>query len=238
MYPYFCSRVFYGRQTATNHALADGPVGDELNKRLEKRLGVKIIGRWIDLGHAHLYGVGHPIRNHEDIAGLKIRVAGGKANEMRIEALGASAVTIPWPELRSHIERNEVDGLLTSHATVASDRLWEAGINSAFEDFEYFAQYVPMVRRSFWEAMPEDLQQIVLESWEQIVAPAREAAAESQESARHTLMQNGVNIVRPGPEAVSAWRERIMPFQETIVNTLGIDGAIVEKATIQLYQNE
>ena len=108
---------FYGRTAQANYAVLDSDIGARINAGIEKNLQVKVVGRWIDLGHAHLFGVHRKINRHEDIKGLKVRVAGGLANKLRIQALGGVPTIIPWPDLPEYMQLGRVDAVLTSYET-------------------------------------------------------------------------------------------------------------------------
>lgn len=79
----------YGAPVRAGLAMADGPPGRGIDASIERNLRVTVLGRWLEPGHANPYMVNHPIRRHEDIAGRRIRVAGGVANELRLAAMGA-----------------------------------------------------------------------------------------------------------------------------------------------------
>ncbi|MFH1139155.1 MAG: TRAP transporter substrate-binding protein DctP [Pseudomonadota bacterium] len=230
----FLLPAFYGRGPDAYHALLDGPVGRALVARLESRLDVKVIGRWLDLGHANLYGVTRKISRHEDIAGLRIRSPGGLANEARIKALGGESVDIPWPDLPQALARGAVDGLLTTDATLAGARLWEVGVRFAFEDHEYFPMYVPMMRGGFWRRLSEAQRTAVLESWEAVVDEARREAAADQKEAAVQLTAHGIEVVRPDQGETDRWREKILPAQDAIVKDMGMDADLVEQAMKEL----
>lgn len=85
----FLLPMFYGLEHAVNYAVRDGEIGAILNQRLESVTGVRVLGRWIDLGEAHLFTRGVTCDGPEDIKGMRLRVAGGKGNAARIRALGA-----------------------------------------------------------------------------------------------------------------------------------------------------
>ena len=230
----FLLPCFYGRPARDTYDILNGPVGTALNNRVEKATQARVIGSWIDLGHAHLYGVTRKITAHEDISGLRIRVAGGAANEMRITALGGTPFSIAWPDLPIKLEQKVVDGILTTHETVRSAKLWEHGIRYAFEDREYFPQYIPLIRNSFWNRLPDDLKKIITRTWEEHVDQARAEAAEAQLSARDVLLSHGVEIVTPSPAAVTTWREHIFPAQPKMVQALRIDPELLKQTMSEL----
>lgn len=225
----FLLPAFYGRDASEIHAIVDGPVGDRISRSIETALSVAVIGRWIDLGHAHLFSVDTPLRRHEDIRGMKIRVAGGLGNALRIKALGGEPVIIAWPDLPLKLTRGVVAGVLTSFETVASASLWNQGIRYAFADKEYFPQYVPMIRRAFWNRMPPELREIILKTWETHVDEARRAASAAQAAARATLTANGVAITAPDPADLRKWRGRLMQQQAEMAREMKIDADLLDR---------
>lgn len=232
----FLLPMFYGRDVQVNYRLRDGKIGQDISRRLENKTGVKVLGRWINLGYAHLYSLNKPLKKHEDIAGLRIRAAGGPANLERLAALGAEPVVIPWPDLPLALQQGEVDGVLTSHASVVSADLWASGIQYAFEDRQYFPQYVPLVSHLFWQRLSVEQQQILQQCWEQGVDEARSAARSAQEQARKDLIGHGVRVTAPSEQELSLWRDRIMEKQDDLVTLLGIDLNLVRQARDMLMQ--
>ncbi len=224
----FLLPAFYGREAEEIHAIVDGPAGDRISESIETALSVKVIGRWIDLGHAHLFTVNTPVRRHEDIRGMKIRVAGGLGNALRIEALGGDPMIIAWPDLPPKLTQGVVEGVLTSFETVASAGLQNDGIRYAFADKQYFPQYVPMIRRAFWDRMPSDLRAVILRTWEQQVDGTRKAAAEAQMAARGTLSKNGVVITEPDPAELRKWRRTLMARQAEMARKMKIDPGLLD----------
>ena len=230
----FLLPVFYGSRAEEIYRILDGPVGKELDKRIESTLSVKVIGGWIDLGHAHLFGIRHQIRRHEDIEGLRVRVAGGLANKLRIQGLGGDPVIIPWPDLPDHISQDRVDAVLTTYETVKSAHMCDMGVTSVFEDRQYFPQYVPLIRNSFWKRLPQEIQTLIIQLWEDNIDDSRNLAAASQKQARERLLEEKVMVYQPLPEQMAAWRNRLLPLQDGFVKQLGIDPELVRKVTQEL----
>lgn len=223
--------LFYGREASEHHRIRDGVIGERVSTSIETLLGVEVPGRWLDLGHAHLYFTDSPVSKHEDLSGRKIRIPGGVANRGRLEAFGAEPTVIAWPDLPNALKQGRVSGVLTTHETVRSASLWEQGIRYGFEDMEYFAQYVPMVNGQFWNGLPPDLQRVVRDSWDAIVDEERRQAAESQVHAREEMLRRGIKLYQPEPDALVQWRERALQRQPEMVDTMGVSRELVELAT-------
>lgn len=225
----FLLPLFYGRPARANYNVVDGAIGQTIAARLEGNLQLKVVGRWIDLGHAHLFGVGKKILRHEDIEGLRVRVAGGAANKLRIQDLGGRPTIIPWPDLPEYMQQGRVDAVLTSYETVQSAMLWEKGIKHAFEDREYFPQYIPLVRLSFWNKLSDDIRRILTDTWEKHVDAARQEAAEAQINAKNILVENGVEVVIPDPHQMETWRQKMLSKQDEFVKILKINPELVSQ---------
>ncbi len=221
----------FARDPEVIHALSDGPLGAEISRRMEESLNVVVLGRWLDLGHAHLFFAGRRVTSHREIENLRIRVAGGLGNELRIRTLGGLPVVIPWNDLPFYLQQKRLDGVLTTYETALSGRLWEYGIRYAFEDHQYFAQYVPLMRRTFWNRLSPDDRRTIREVWESVVDTQRRAAVRAQEEARLVLERNGIEIVEPKVEELEATRLQLLLVQEQMAHTLGIPPSILRLLT-------
>ncbi len=232
----FLLPLFYGRSAVENHAVLDGEVGQELNRRIEDALGVVVPGKWLDLGYANLYMLQRRVTTPEDLKHLKIRVAGGQANALRIQAMGAESVIVPWTDLPLWLERRKIDGILTTNETIRSAKLWEHGLQFCLEDREYFPMYVPIVSARLWRLLPEDIRQGVRELWDETALWEREQAVTAQQEARKALEDHGVEFVVPDQEQIRAWRKKLLVHQKKIMNAVGIDEALYQQAAAILKQ--
>lgn len=223
----FLLPCFYGRSVEMNYRILAGEIGRTINQRIEKQLPVSVLGRWIDLGHAHLFSMEKKISRHEDIHGLKVRFAGGVANELRISALGGIPASIPWPDLPEYMRQKKIDAVLTSYESIESAGLKNKGIRYAFEDSQYFAQYVPLVRGSFWRKLSPEIQEVIRQTWEEGVDRARAEAAVAQSNAKKTLMKKGVEVVVPESATLELWRKKLIAEQNDFIQAMNIDPELV-----------
>jgi len=226
--------MFYGVAPEAVYRVMDGPVGQQINQRMEQRLRVKVLGRWIDIGYNHLYSVTRPINHYDDVRGMRIRSPGGSANAARIRVLGGSAVLIPWPDVPLALSQGVVDGLITTHESSVTAKLWDSGMRHGFEDRQYFGQYVPMVSMQFWNRLSPELRKAMTEAWDAIVDGQRSQAAAAQAAARDTLISHGVRMVQPPEEEVAQARRRLMAAQDEIVAELKMDRDMVEAVMREL----
>jgi TRAP-type C4-dicarboxylate transport system substrate-binding protein len=226
--------MFYGLPDDATYAVVDGPVGEEINQAIEEGLGVKVIGKWTDLGFQHTYSTGKPI---EDLQGMKIRIPGGALNAFRVEAMGASPQLVPWADVPLALQQGAVDGLITTNMSAESAKLWDSGVKHTFQDQQYFGQYVPMVGQDFWEELSPEQQQVITESWAAIIEQARADAAAGQDHALQALKDNGVTIVEPSQEELAAKREELTATQADLVEELGLDEELVERTRAEIQKH-
>lgn len=226
--------MFYGVDPDVVHVVMDGKLGDVLNKRLEDRLKVKVLGKWADLGMQHFYSTTKEIKSYDDLKGMKIRFSGGTANAERLKFQGVVPTLIPYPDLPMAMSQGVVQGVATTHESAASAKLYDSGLKYAFEDNQFMGQYVPMIRLSFWEKQPKDIQDAILQSWEISVLKQREMAAKAQGQARDTLVEHGVKMAQPSPASIVAMRKSLMSIQPGVVKEMKIDQDMVDVAMEEL----
>ncbi len=226
--------IFYGRGRDAQYAVWDSEVGQAMNKKLEDRLGVVVIGRWFDLGFGQMFFTDKEVTSHADLKGLKMRAPGGAANLARFKGFDATAVKIAWPDVPQALQRSTVDGVLTTHESVRSAKLWDSGLKYAYDDNQSFFQYVPVMSKRAWDGLPEDLQTLIVDTWESKVDAVRKLAAERQQSARDDGAANGIKRIDASEEDLAAMREKLMAGQAELVGELRIDADLVAKAEAAL----
>lgn len=213
---------FMGLGPAEVRKVVDGPIGQSLQKALEQQLNVKVIGRWLDLGAAHIFTRNAQINTFDDLKGLRIRYAGGEANALRLAALGAIPVLIPWPNVPEALDRKEIDGLLTTTSTVQSAALWEHGIRYAFLSHSYYPFYVPLISGDIWKRLSPDQRSQVTTDWDNIIDNGRALAVHHQDSSLQTLQAHGIVITEPSLQARDKVREALLGQQSSMARKIGI----------------
>lgn len=215
--------MFYGHGREQIYAVVDGPVGDALHEKIEGKLPVEVLGRPIDLGFGTVFSTDTELQVPDDLAGLKVRVPGGPATVQRYEAMSSVPVQISWPDVPQALQTGTVSSLWATQESVASAKLWDAGVKYAMEDRQAIVQYVPLVNRRALEELPEDLQTLLIDTWDEMVDDQRDFAAKRQQDARDLNAENGIATAVPSEDALNAMRQRLMEVQPALVDELGID---------------
>lgn len=221
--------MFYGRSRQEIYKFCDGPTGKEIGAELEKKIGVKIIGKWFDLGHAQTFTVTKELKASADMINLKIRTPGGSGTLARYEVLGANPLKIAWPDVPQALQRGTIDGVMTTFESVRSAKLWDFGLKFGLENNQSFVQYVPMISLKSWNKYPKDIQELIVKVWADKIDGLRDLAAERQKSALEDGRKNGMTINAPSKEDTVATRKKLMAKQDELVKSLKIDPALAKR---------
>ncbi|MBW2308138.1 MAG: TRAP transporter substrate-binding protein DctP [Deltaproteobacteria bacterium] len=222
--------MFFGQPAEVTEKLVDGEMGKAVAESLGKKIRVKVLGRWYELGYIHMHFIKKKVAKLEDFKGLKIRYFGSSVNAERIKAFGASPIMISWADVPMAMVQGTVDGLITSFKSAEGAKLNEAGMKYSVKYRESMLHYLPMVSLKFWSTLPEDLQKIMVDSWNEQVDQQREMARKMQAEAELILEKKGVEIFRPSDELLAKWRKHIMPAQEPFVKKIGMNTELVNIA--------
>ncbi len=202
-----------------------GSEGADLILNSLKSQGIIGLG-WVPYGYNVLAYRDPAIRTLEDMKGRKIRSAASYTIKGTIEALGANATPIPWPDVFMAIQQKTVEGLTAPTGTLVESRLYEV-INNITEAQHLFGTHVLWFREETLRKMPADLQKIVIES-------AREACDQQQkemkgydENATETLKSKGVKVWKIDPQERARWikaTRKVVIEHETKIDEKSKDG--------------
>ncbi len=226
--------MLFGRSVDEIHKITDGPVGAELTAEIEAKLNVKVIGPYLDLGHGSLFTTETPAASLSDLDGLRLRVPGSPSAKVRYTAMGVDSVAISFADVPIALAQGSIDGLMTTHETIRSAKLWESGLKYALDTQGSFLLYIPMIGKPTWDKLDAEVQQVILDTWADTVGGARELAATRQEDARAENIANGIEAVQASPEELAAFREELLPLQDGVVETVRMDPDFVARAAAAL----
>ncbi len=166
-----------------------------------------------------------PIRTVADWKGKKLRVYGSdSANIARI--LGAAPVNMAFGEVYSALEKKTVDGAMTSATNAEPMKFFEV---AKFLDYWYLAGAAMewlVANQKSWDALPKDLQQVVLDSMKEVNLEEKEwaDAIAADERTRKRLPELGMTIVDPPKEEIEKARKLARGAWDTWLTRTGPDG--------------
>jgi tripartite ATP-independent transporter DctP family solute receptor len=102
---------FMFRDNAHMEKVIDGPIGEEMLKKLSDHPNANLVGLcWMNAGTRNVYNSKRPIKEIADLKGLKIRMMGNPVFVDTMNALGGNGVAMGYDQLINALQTGVVDG--------------------------------------------------------------------------------------------------------------------------------
>jgi TRAP-type C4-dicarboxylate transport system substrate-binding protein len=214
--------ALYDQPIETIHRVTDGKAGAMIADEIERKLRSHVLGPWIDNGFNNWFTTRTPLNSLADLKGLKIRNSGGGGQSWRTRFFGALPNVTAWPDVPLALSQGTFDGLITTNESIASVKLWEAGVRFALQDHNSFAAYIPMVSHTFWAALPADLQTVMTELWAENIPVYRSNMAAAQDRGRANMESHGVKFAEVTPAQANEVRNQMLQQQTEVAKDLKV----------------
>ncbi|MCQ4259455.1 TRAP transporter substrate-binding protein [Stutzerimonas stutzeri] len=192
------------------YAVMDGPVGQELGKRLESK-GLIGLGYW-DLGFRQVTNNSRAITGPKDLEGLKIRVIQSPIYLETFKALGANPVPMPFPEVYTGLEQRTVDGQENPFTVIEGSKFNEVQKYLSATNHIYNPQSL-IIGQKTWNRLNADEQALIREAATEATQYQREITQERQGQALESLKQS-MEFNEVDKQALAAFREKVKPVIE------------------------
>ena len=218
----------FGVDPRKAEVLAKSDVGKQIERRIEEKLGVKVLGTWYT--GTTMYVANRPLKTIADFKDLRVRVAGSKLWEEYTRVLGASPVAIAASELFTSAQQGLIDANDSNATAIVGQKLWQVfkyGIRTNHSTIVHAL----MINGDFWNSLTPDIQKIMEDTAAEVTDWEWNYGIEELEKSYKTLEQNGVEIFTPSPKELAVFRDKILTLQEPfLASNPGIDGDLVKQA--------
>lgn len=184
--------LFINRKVAWE--VLDGPVGQEINERIAKEAGIRVLGWFENGGYRHYSSGKKPLKTVDDLKGMKIRTMTNPVHMEIVRSLGASPTPISWPDLYAALQTGVVEGQENSLATFRIPKLEEVQKHIILDGHVYSLNGF-FISEKWFQSLPPDLQEIVTEAGRNATAVNRKVSVANFETDRKYLEGKGVSIV-------------------------------------------
>ena len=175
-------------------AVEDGAIGKKILKDGEQA--------WLrglcfyDAGSRSFYTKDRPIKEPEDLEGLKIRVMKSITANKMVNAMGGAPMPISWGELYTALQQGVVDGAennppsfyLSKHYEVC--KFYSLNEHTSVPDVLVMSTHV-------WNSLSEQEQQWLQEAANESVPVQRQLWEESEQEALEAVKAAGVEVIKP-----------------------------------------
>lgn len=198
----------------------DGEIGDRF---LQYPAAYGLIGlSWYDAGARSLYCSTRPIRTLEDMEGLRIRVQEAEMMSEMMNALGASAIQIPYDQVYAALERKQVDGAENNWSSYEAMQHYEvAGYYTVDEHIRI--PEMQICAQHTWELLSEEDRKIILECARESALYERQLWTEHERAARERALQGQVEEIYLSEEEKEKFQAAMEPIYQQYYADFGKD---------------
>ena len=208
------SLPFLFRSPGHMHAVLDGPVGEEILAAFER---YDLVGlTFYDSGARSIYNSRRPIHTPDDVAGLRIRVQQSDLTVAMLEALGATAVPLPFGEVGTALITGILDGAENNWPSYEQNGHHHAARYYSLTEHSMAPEVLVMSKKA-WEGLSSEDQALFR-------AAARESStvmsmlwAQAEQRSEQAARESGVKVVTDVDK--EAFRRRMLPVYERFVTT-------------------
>jgi len=174
--------------------LRELPLVQQWIKELELKFGIKVLSfNWVQ-GERHMV-TNKPIRHPRDLAGLRIRTPGAPIWQESIRAIGATPVAMAFGEIYTGLQTRTIDGAELVYRNVEGARLYEVA-DYISETGHILLINFSIVGREWFDNLPEDLQQILIEENEKAGLETSRGMEQQAAQLRNEFTQKGMTIIQ------------------------------------------
>lgn len=230
-YNVFDLPILNGMTADERAAMLDGGLGDMLTKQAEDKLGIVIPGQFWSMGRVWLWSTDKKMDEFADLKNMQVRIPGGAALVMRLDAVGASAVSMPGSDVPLALQQGTVDATMGGPDYMYNNKFWDAGVKHGFWDGGVVGFLAPLVYQGYWDGLTAEEQQMFRDTWNEITLEQRQKVAEEETAFLSKLAEQGIKIVEATDADVAQANESMLAVQDAMIEKLEISPEVVEAAT-------
>jgi TRAP-type transport system periplasmic protein len=192
-------------------AVVDGPFGQKLHARLADK-GIVGLAYW-ELGFRNLTNGRRPIRNTEDIAGLKLRVIPNAINVDWVKALGANPTPMAFPEVYAGLEGRAIDGQENPLSVILANKFYEVQKHLTLTNHQYNPQSF-IFSKKVWDGLSADERRIIADAAVEAGRFQRQVNRDAAAGQLDQLKKAGMQVTELSPSEMAEFRDKMKPVVE------------------------
>lgn len=186
----------------------DGEVGQELLDTLEDS-GLHGINYW-GAGFRKITNNIREINGPEDLKNIKMRTLQAPTIMSTYRNWGANPTAMAFTEVYNGLQQGVVEGQENPLANIDSMKFYEVQDYITLTDHAYHT-YAAVMNKNSWESLPEDLQAIMMDAFNQARDYGRELTIEDEKRILENI-KDQIKITELTPEGRQAFIEKSQPI--------------------------
>jgi len=169
------------------HKVTQGPVGAKLLNKLESK-GLMGLAYW-DNGFK-VMSANKPLKNVNDMKGLKMRIQSSKVLDSQMRAVGAIPQVMAFSEVYQALQTGVVDGTENPPSNLYTQKMHEVQKYVTMSNHGYLG-YAVLVNKKFWMGLPADIRTILEGAMKDATKYANDIAKKDNEKAMDEVKKSG-----------------------------------------------
>jgi tripartite ATP-independent transporter DctP family solute receptor len=187
---------FVFRDSAHMEKVIDGPIGDELLKKLSDHPTAGLIGLcWMNAGSRNVYNSKKPIRTIDDLKGLKIRMMGNPVFVDSMNALGGNGVAMGFDQLVNAMQTGVVDGAENNPPTYVSGQHYRYAKHFSMTEHLIIPEIL-VFSKKVWDGLSKDDQALIMKTAKEAQQEQRKLWYEAESKAIEQMQKEGIDIIK------------------------------------------
>lgn len=196
-----------------DNAMAE-PLGEAMKKK-----NFQVVA-WSENGFRCFGTKSRPIRKPEDLEGLVLRVQESRVHAATFEALGIRAKPLPLTEVVTSLNSGAIEGFDNTPLFMMAAG-WHTSIKYLSLTDHIYQPAVIVYQAEFFNALPADLQKILLGDVKNESVRSREGIRALNEDLLRLLKENKVEVIRLSDEAKTEFEDATWAVHEQFKEELG-----------------
>jgi len=173
----------------------NGPIGEEMNKQLVEKRGMRILGTTY-YGTRHLTTSRKEVKVVADMAGFKLRVPENDVFRAMAESWGAKPTPMSFGELYLALSQNLVDGQENPLPTIQAGKFNEVQKYLVLTGHIITPRLV-VINEGFWKSLGAADQKIVKDALDEGIAWQNAEIRKAEASLVATFKSGGITVIEP-----------------------------------------
>lgn len=206
------------------HRVLDGEVGDALAADLLAE-GFRVLA-WMDSwGYRSVYTSTQPVREPEDLSGLKIRTIPTPIYVAAVNAMGANATPMAFGEVYTAMQTGVLDGFEHGASIVVAQRFYEVASYGTITN-HLFGPLAFVFSEIEWQNLSPEQRVVVQAGAEQARDAQRELAPQKEAAAFDFLREQGMEFFEIDTSSFEANAQAAQDELAAEINATGLLGQI------------
>ncbi|MCJ7508906.1 MAG: TRAP transporter substrate-binding protein, partial [candidate division Zixibacteria bacterium] len=161
----------------------------------------------------HTLATNKPFKSLDDLDKFKFRSAETGLSMDILKLLGISPTPLPFAEVYQALRTGLMDGIDNSPGVIDLVK-WGEVLKYVADTNHWFGWYVFLIKKSWLEGLPADLQKIIVEVGSEVCQQTMRMAQEQDIAALAKFEKMGITLVKLSNDERAKFRSRLHPLHE------------------------